>query len=497
MASLLTYSNNTGTKRKRESTRIKRQIPNEMINLFKQATNNPESVFLTIHGDPLKGNNHADIIKKVPDNIILVIITRPNNVIFTNHAADTETWRFFCQKLWAMAEAHNSTGQPSETCHFADYIRDIDDINITLPIEAADDDGVSSGETKQATINSLGEILANCQVFFPGDQFYNQRVTYDAEAKDFDAWNLVPVNNYAATEADEVLPRPLTLEDHDDNERTNVPKPNIFTRRATSRANFATTWNEDNQYNTTEKLLNIISDNSKNNKPKIVVLNSCSPSAGEEMTSENRTAKSNRINTKYTNAVKKMLFHLEKRTEIYLLGRHRFCSIRKGLFETETPPTGVKLPQYKETDQISRMQLPDRQELYIITDYILKLPTSINVLNQATNELSFHPLLFYAYANFEIDWRGGVMKEFVKKVKTAINKINEPKTPEQPEQPELTYEMFKGQFIPQYNKWKQQTINNIIENRISSQIQLPAQQAQHVPQPGPYRCGDRRGAAGR
>ena len=75
---------------------------------------------------------------------------------------------------------------------------------------------------------------------------------------------------------------------------------------------------------------------------------------------------------------------------------------------------------------------------------------------------------FYAYANFEIDWRGGVMKVFVEKIKTAINKINASKTPKQPE---LTYEMFKGQFIPQYNEWKQQTINNIIENGISSQIQ--------------------------
>ena len=389
-----------------------------------------------------------------------------------------------------MTEAHNSSGQASETCNFADYIRDIDDINITLPIEAADDDGelklTTDSETKQATINSLGEILANCQLFFPGDVFYNQRLTYDAEEKDFDAWNLVPVNNYDETY--KALPRNSTLEEHDEEGLNTVPKPNIFTRGATSRANFATTWNTDNQYNTTEKLLQIISRNSNNNKPKIVVLNSCSPSAGDEMTSDNRRAHSDRIYAKYENSVEKMLFHLEKRIEIYLLGRHRFCSIRKRLFEiNRVPPTGVKLPQYEETDQISRIQLPDRQELYIITYFILKLPTSINVLNQETNELSFHPLLFYAYANFEIDWRGGVMKVFVEKIKTAINKINASKTREQSE---LTYEMFKGQFIPQYNEWKQQTINNIIENGISSQIQ--GETKTNTPQPLPAPPAPRR-----
>ena len=281
--------------------------------VYLHTTANPKSVFLTIHGDPLKGNNHTDIIKTVPENIILVIITRPNNVIYTNHPADTETWRFFCQKLWAMADAHNSSGQASETCHFADYIRDIDDINITLPIEAADDDGelklATDSETKQATINSLGEILANCQLFFPGDAFYNQRLTYDAEAKDFDAWNLVPVDGYDDTY--DYLSHDLTLEFHDKNQLTDVPKPSIFTRGATLRANFATTWNKDNQYNTTEKLLQIIS-NPNDNKPKIVVLNSCSPSAGDDMTSDNRKAHSNRIYEKYENSVEKMLFHLEK-----------------------------------------------------------------------------------------------------------------------------------------------------------------------------------------
>ena len=42
---------------KRQSVRVGRRITDEKMRLFTQATENEESVFLTIHGDPLKGYN--------------------------------------------------------------------------------------------------------------------------------------------------------------------------------------------------------------------------------------------------------------------------------------------------------------------------------------------------------------------------------------------------------------------------------------------------------
>ena len=44
--------------------------------------------------------NNDNIVGKVPDGIILVIIAPPTDVVHTDPDMDTETWRFFCQKNW-------------------------------------------------------------------------------------------------------------------------------------------------------------------------------------------------------------------------------------------------------------------------------------------------------------------------------------------------------------------------------------------------------------
>ena len=226
--------------------------PNDKKIYFESALNNPTNVFMTIHGDPLPRTSRQPSTGVVPDGCILVIITPPQAVVFSSPTEDTETYRFFQQKNWIKT----LFGSSYDNCYGADgYLRpyegelgkrnepdddepDLDHIRIqedddNYIVQGADAEAVPFKirranqlflDASQLTETGLArleeeerrrrvlfhqhsinqpnqqqrgfEILNHIQIFLPGQTFYNQSLTFDAESTDFDAYCLGPLKEY-------------------------------------------------------------------------------------------------------------------------------------------------------------------------------------------------------------------------------------------------------------------------------------------------------------
>ena len=212
------------------------------------------------------------------------------------------------------------------------------------------------------------ELLNNIQIFLPGDKFYNQFQEFDTVSQDFDAFYLGPQKpDYrlplSGEKKDEVLFFPLiTLDGTWDSdfhevgaleEREVKKKPSWEEGAAITTtthkhygkkissigANRVPYFNRtlpvadhgmESSKKTTEQILNYIMANRiDGGQPKIIILNSCSPSrdiAKKKQGYYTRILES-KNEAKFTNMIK----NLSLRGQLFLQGRKRFCSLRTNI----------------------------------------------------------------------------------------------------------------------------------------------------------------------
>jgi len=422
---------------------------------FETALNNPTNVFMTIHGDPLPRTSGQPSTGVVPDGCILVIITPPQAVVFSSPTEDTETYRFFQQKNWIKTLFTPS----SENCYGADgYLRpyegvvgdrkepddddaDLDHISIqedpdNYIVQGADAEAVpfkirkrdqlflDASELTETGLAHLEEderrrrilfdlhsknqpnpqqrgfeILNHIQIFLPGQRYYNQSLTFDAESTDFDAYCLGPLKEYyhlpyTNNAADETIPYSVVNYDGPYDEdgisqlRLRAEAKRVFTRGESSAAAdhpvdvvshtsqgplaqskgaqryrlFNRTHTTQQQaphlgnrasLTTTQEVLNHIIRVSRvenEGKPKIIILNSCSPSASRDGETKSR------VPLEY----EAMKENIKIRGKIYMDGRKQFCELRAKVADQRMDKSQqTKLPLYIEHYQYTRIDEED------------------------------------------------------------------------------------------------------------------------------------------
>ena len=383
--------------------------------LIKSAITNPESIFMTIHGDPLEGKDNkgqpnaiTNSIHNVPEGIILVLITPPFSVVYSNPPNDTETWRFFCQKNWISTIRRKSS---LDQCSGAEKLRKWGD-DINYPMESADstDPDRSDDEITTETYNARSEIIENMQIFLPNDEYYNQKLTFDRDSIDFNAWYLKPVDRYQDTYSE--LPQNRFLDGklfdgerfHQKDEK--IDSPPHFNRNYLTRHFGDIDGLVNNQFNTTNKLLRHLAKNrTDKTKPIIVVLNSCSPTSAPDLTGATKNAYSERIIENRELSIQTLYDHLINRIQIYLKGRENFCRIRnnfKKIKGSNNIPGIPSLPLYHYQSQLQRTDKSDRFDLHFLIGSIFGTKTVT----------PYHNLLMHVYATCELDKRGTIMQQF-------------------------------------------------------------------------------------
>lgn len=246
--------------------------------IFEGALQNPNNIFMTIHGGPLNYSERTINEPKlgiVPDKCVLVIITPPQAIVYSSPQNDTETYRFFQQKDWIKTLMNDS---PS-TCYGADnyvpstithknvppkIVDESDESDNSLDNNDTYGDDIQYGKirTKDNVYKNIEELekvlfyqpeeikekkefyerttsntsepgfelLNNIQIFLPGDEFYNQWQGFDEDSTDFDAYSLGPLKDdyripYTGNIEDETLIYGSTV--YDGNEvSTLIPRSN-------------------------------------------------------------------------------------------------------------------------------------------------------------------------------------------------------------------------------------------------------------------------------
>tara|TARA_B100001063_G_C16774608_1_gene564184 strand:+ start:3678 stop:5459 length:1782 start_codon:yes stop_codon:yes gene_type:complete len=243
------------------------------------------------------------------------------------------------------------------------------------------------------------EILNHIQIFLPGQTFYNQLLTFDQESEDFDAYCLGPLKEYyhlphTGNQRDETIPyavinyegpydedgisqlrlraeakkvltpgessaaadHPAHIESHTAQGRLTQSKGaqryRLFNRIHTTQQHAPHLGNIAS-LRTTQEVLDYImrvSGGENQGKPKIIILNSCSPS-------KNRTgATRSRVPYEY----KAMKENIKIRGKIYMNGRKQFCELRAKVADQRMDKTQqTKLPLYIEHYQYTRIDEED------------------------------------------------------------------------------------------------------------------------------------------
>lgn len=249
------------------------------------------------------------------------------------------------------------------------------------------------------------ELLNNIQIFLPGDEFYNQYQEFDAESKDFNAYYLGPLrDDYryppSGNPQDEALVYPyFQIDGAQDGTEILVSKvkdgKNVAwqkgqtvttvthkTANAEKRhigANFPPYFNRDllpkadhkmqAAPKTTQQLLDLImgesakmgenwSDEKGKDLPKIVILNSCSPS--KEPGKKKSASYARILDSRRQQMFQDMKENLALRGRIYWQGRKRFCALRN-LVKPVAQPQGVDpvLPYWEGHNQFTRIDEED------------------------------------------------------------------------------------------------------------------------------------------
>ena len=258
---------------------------------------------------------------------------------------------------------------------------------------------------KQSNTTENGyELLNNIQIFLPGDHFYNQFQEFDDKSQDFDAYYIGEQKQdyrlpLTGDKKDEVLFFPkITLDgtwdtDHEVQElvRKKTKEGNEWKKGDAVKsdthkqgslqsigANRVPYYNRTHPFanhenaaspKTTQQLLNYImkKEHRENDLPKIIILNSCSPSRS---ISKKHPAHYSKILESRDKAKEiDMIKNLSIRGQLFLQGRKRFCALRNIIKEEENKDKGgnhIKplLPYWKSHQQFARIDEEDLNSTY-------------------------------------------------------------------------------------------------------------------------------------
>ena len=239
------------------------------------------------------------------------------------------------------------------------------------------------------------ELLNNIQIFLPGDEFYNQFQEFDDESQDFNAYYLgQPKDDYrfpllSSNPEDETLVYPYFQYDGGDDvealvskKKNGVPVPwrkgqpittgthKVEKLTGHQGANYVPYFNRTHAFadheniaapKTTQQILDYIMNKSEeakenNGLPKIVILNSCSPS--KEVAKKSRSF-AKILEARRKNKYQDMKHNLAYRGKIYWQGRKRFCALRNLVALDKTASIEPLLPYWDGHNQFTRIDEED------------------------------------------------------------------------------------------------------------------------------------------
>jgi hypothetical protein len=239
------------------------------------------------------------------------------------------------------------------------------------------------------------ELLNNIQIFLPGDEFYNQFQEFDDESQDFNAYYLgQPKDDYrfplSGNPEDETLVYPYFQYDGGNDVETlvskkknGVPVPwrkgqHITTgthkvEKLTEHqgANYVPYFHRNHPFanheliaapKTTQQILDYIMNKSEeakenNGLPKIVILNSCSPS--KEVAKKKSKSFTKILEARIAKKYQDMKHNLAYRGKIYWQGRKRFCALRHLVAWDKTALIEPLLPYWDGHNQFTRIDKED------------------------------------------------------------------------------------------------------------------------------------------
>ncbi|MCH1611973.1 MAG: hypothetical protein L7S72_01630 [Flavobacteriales bacterium] len=442
----------------------------ERRDLFEAALENPTNIFMTIHGGPLSYSSQTaseNMVGRVPQGCILVIITPPQAVVFSSPTEDTETFRFFQQKNWIRtlltSSSQNCYGASKYIPHWIDeknipkdeedgkkmnldsssdesssdesssddendeaeeyytnpneeaplgrirrkqdeFQKDVSQLPLAYFLETDEEDERNAFYTRQTSSNAEKgfEILNNIQIFFPGDRFYNQFQEFDDESTDFDAYCLGPLKEdyrfpYTGNTQDECLHYGVTTYEGDDDVSILVPKStrkgkawkfgdtlttdtHKIGRAATLGAQRVSYFNRNSPIanhdnvsskKTTQQVLDyIMQQSATENKglPKMVILNSCSPSEPTGR-GKKRTYRTKILDSRNRALYEHMKQNIAYRGQVYFEGTKRYCELRSNVRKKGSGPDPL-LPFWVDHQQFTRI---DKEDLAFTHNFIGKI----------------------------------------------------------------------------------------------------------------------------
>ena len=246
------------------------------------------------------------------------------------------------------------------------------------------------------------EVLNNIQIFFPGDRFYNQFQEFDAESSDFDAYCLGPLKEdyripFTGNTSDECIHYGVTTYEGDDDISILVPKmttegqawkPGDPVTTHTHKTGLAQTLgaqrvsyfnrNSDmadhanvSSKKTTQQVLDYIMQQSaseNNGLPKMVILNSCSPSKPTGV-GKKRTYRTKILESRNRALYEDMKKNIAYRGQVYFEGTRRYCELRSNVRKKGSGPDPL-LPFWVDHQQFTRI---DKEDLAFTHTFIGKI----------------------------------------------------------------------------------------------------------------------------
>ena len=271
-------------------------------------------------------------------------------------------------------------------------------------LDTEDEDDRRAFYARQTSSNAEKgfEVLNNIQIFFPGDRFYNQFQEFDAESTDFDAYCLGPLKEdyripFTGNTKDECIHYGVTTYDGDDDVSVLVPKmtqegqawrPGDDVTTDTHKLGSAATLgaqrvsyfnrnsplaNHDNvsSKKTTQQVLDYIMQQSageNNGKPKMVILNSCSPSKPSGI-GKKRTYRTKILDSRNRTLYDNMKQNIAYRGQVYFEGTRRYCELRSSVRKQGSGPEPL-LPFWVDHQQFTRI---DKEDLAFTHNFIGKI----------------------------------------------------------------------------------------------------------------------------
>lgn len=296
------------------------------------------------------------------------------------------------------------------------------------------------------------EVLNNIQIFFPGDRFYNQFQEFDAESTDFDAYCLGPLKEdyripFTGNTSDECIHYGVTTYEGDDDVSVLVPRmtqegqawrpgDNVTTNThklgstATLGAQRVSYFNRKSPVadhanasskKTTQQVLDYIMQQSageNNGLPKMVILNSCSPSKPTGV-GKKRTYRTKILDSRNTSLYQDMKQNIAYRGQVYFEGTRRYCELRSSVRKKGSGPDPL-LPFWVDHQQFTRIDKEDLNFTHLFIGKIFeeevearlayaeqqgKVPEEFETAPITINE----PLFLALYTIAATDRRGTIM----------------------------------------------------------------------------------------